>query len=74
MKSVKGRPAIIAGSPAASAGLKEGDIIISFDGKRLDGSTPLSLILTRYRPGTEIELEILRAGKEEKVAVVLADK
>ena len=74
LKSVKGRPAVIAGSPASRAGLKDGDIITSFDGKRLDGRVPLALILARYQAGAEIELGILRAGQEEKVKVVLGGK
>lgn len=63
----EGQPAIVAKSPAARAGLREGDTIRAFDGRRLEGTLPLELLIQRYAPGTEVELEILRAGEVEKV-------
>lgn len=71
LTSARGRPAVRPGSPASRAGLRADDIILSFDGRRMDGLIPLSVLLLRYPPGTEVELVVLRGGKEEKLKVVL---
>ncbi|MDO8505292.1 MAG: S1C family serine protease [bacterium] len=66
--------AISPGFPAFKAGLRAGDRITAFDGRRLDGTVPFSLLLGRYSPGTEVEVVFMREGKEEKVNVVLGTK
>lgn len=71
LTSKKGLPAVAAKSPAARAGLKEGDVLISFDGFRLDDKLPLELLLQRYPPGAEVEIGLIRDNKEEKTKVVL---
>lgn len=72
---VKGasRPAVLKNSPAALAGLQEGDVLTSFDGRPLDGSIPFSLLLQRYPSGAEVEVVFLRAGQEEKTRVKLGE-
>ncbi len=69
-----GRPAVqvgdvLADSPAAAAGLKRRDVIVTFDGQPLErGDTPeeLPMILRRQlsqlRPGTPITFGVLRGG------------
>jgi predicted metalloprotease with PDZ domain len=49
-------------SPAADAGLQEGDVITSFGGARLN---PANLLKTvgRYKPGDQVAVVISRAGK-----------
>lgn len=54
---------VIAGSPAAAAGLKEKDIIISVDGKKIDQYTSLTGLLSAHSPGDKVELSVLRDGK-----------
>jgi len=56
-------PAVIAGSPADKAGLKEGDIITAVDGTKVDASRPLDDILTQYTPGKTVTLDVLRDGQ-----------
>ena len=60
------------GSPAAQAGLQEGDGIVAIDGEAVDSA--LSLIAqVRERPvGTEVELSVVRDGERREVAVSLA--
>ncbi|MFA6106582.1 MAG: trypsin-like peptidase domain-containing protein [Patescibacteria group bacterium] len=58
-------PAVISGSPADKAGLKENDIILELDGTAINESNPLANALGRFKPGDEVTLKI-RSGEEEK--------
>jgi serine protease Do len=58
-----GGDAVVEGSPADRAGLREGDIITHVDGITVDGDDPLDEILTQYRPGETVSLRVLR-GEE----------
>ncbi len=60
---------IIAGSPAAAAGLRDGDIVTAVDGISIDAGNPLDDILTEYAPGRTVALDVLRNG--QKIALTL---
>ena len=66
-----GSPAVVAGSPAAKVGLRDGDIITKVNGKALSSSSSLASNLAQYGVGDTVELTILRGGKEQKVKVQL---
>lgn len=68
---LSGKSAVKQGSPADKAGLKTGDIIVSFDGRRLDGSLPFQILLQRYATGAEVEVVILRGSEEVKKKIIL---
>lgn len=63
--------AIVSGSPASRAGLKDQDIIVKVDGKTVDRRNPLSSILSLYTVGDTIELTVLRNGKEQLIKATL---
>jgi S1-C subfamily serine protease len=48
--------------PAASAGLKEGDILIKVDGKAIASKASFDEQLSFHRPGDKIKLTYLRKG------------
>ena len=56
-------------SPAEKAGLREGDIIVAFEGKPVTDASRLSLTVGQTTPGTKAEITVLRDGKEEKLSV-----
>lgn len=62
------------GSPALRAGLEVGDVLASFDNHQLNETIPFQLLLQRYAPGTEVEVEVLREGETHKFAVVLGEE
>ncbi len=62
------------GSPAAKAGLKDGDIVLSVDGKPVTDATQLSLSVSSRAPGTSFVLDVLRDGKPETIKVVSGNR
>lgn len=54
-------------SPAGKAGLQANDIILKLGDKEVSGMNDIRKALINYRIGDEVELEILRNGKKEKV-------
>jgi serine protease Do len=49
-------------SPAAKAGLKSGDVILSWNGKAIENSTDLPLMVASTKPGTQADIEVWRDG------------
>ncbi|MBC8259986.1 MAG: Do family serine endopeptidase [SAR324 cluster bacterium] len=65
---------IISPSPAESAGLKEGDIVVSVNQKNVRDSSQLKNYIAEAGAGIEVELEIIRNGKTEVLKVVLDER
>jgi serine protease Do len=60
-------------TPAADAGLKEGDVIVEFNGRKVVGSRELRLMVSQIPPDTKATVKILRAGKEKTFNVKLGE-
>lgn len=58
---------IILESPAEKAGLKTGDIILEFDGKKIQEMNELSRVVAATPVGKKVIITIVREGKEDKV-------
>jgi serine protease Do len=54
---------VVAGSPAARAGLRPDDLIVYIDGLPVASIQSLNEALNRYRPGDDIKLEVRRGDK-----------
>ncbi len=63
--------AIVPGSPAEKAGLKENDIILEVAGKKLSEDYSLSRALKQYRPNDKVDMKIFSNGQEKTVTVTL---
>lgn len=53
------------GSPAAEAGIKSGDVIISFENQEINDFTDLRNIIDKHKIGDKVQIVVIR-GKEEK--------
>jgi serine protease Do len=60
--------------PADQAGIKRGDVILSFDGKKVEDATQLRLMIADMAPKTKAKVSLLRQGKTLDVSVVLAER
>ena len=73
-KNKNGDPAIIPESPAAKAGLKEGDVILEFGGEKINQDNDLNDLISKKSVGDKISLKILRDGKEMTIDVILEER
>jgi serine protease Do len=60
---------VLKGSPAEKAGLKNGDVILSFNKQKIIYSGDLPLIVGRIKPETTVDALIFRSGIEKKIRV-----
>jgi serine protease Do len=60
-------------SPAAGAGLKPGDVIVSIDGKATKAAADVVDYVSTRSIGTKVNLEYLRDGQKKSVSVTLAE-
>ena len=66
-----GVQSVIAGSPAAKAGVKDGDIILEFDGIKIDETNTLARLIRVKSVGEKIDLKIWRDDEEITLSVTL---
>lgn len=64
---------IYTGSPAATAGMKEGDVILAINDQEVETVSQMIKDLFAYRPGDEITVKVMRDKKALEVKVVLAE-
>jgi len=61
------------GTPAAKAGMQEGDVIIELNGKKVSDSAHLRIMVAQTPPKTAVTFTALRDGKEKNFNVTLAE-
>jgi serine protease Do len=64
---------VIEGGPADSAGIERGDIIISFNGKKVQSMSDLPRIVAETPVGKDAEVTIIRDGKEITIEIPVAE-
>jgi serine protease Do len=61
------------GSPAAKAGLKRGDVIVSFNGHAVQSPGQLRNLVSMTTPSTKAPVQILRDNKKQELTIVLGE-
>jgi putative serine protease PepD len=69
-----GGPAVEAGGPADSAGLREGDVLVEVEGLRITTVEELIVEIRKRVPGDRVTLVYLRDGNRHSVDVVLGSR
>ena len=60
---------VLAGGPAAQAGLLAGDLVLSVDGRAIEGADDLIRLLNAERIGRPTTVTILRGSVEQRTVV-----
>jgi len=61
-------------SPAERAGVREGDVVVDVNGKKVEGPRELQLMVAGLLPGTKVDVKVIRDGKEKIFNIVLAER
>jgi putative serine protease PepD len=66
--------AVEPGTPAADAGIEEGDLVVASDGAPIDGATGLIAAIRDLRPGDTTVLTVMRDGERIDLTITLTDR
>jgi len=67
------QPAVVAGSPAALAGIKDHDVITKVNNTTIDDKTSLTSALSKFKVGDSVNLTINRDGETVHIKATLAN-
>lgn len=73
-KGANGEAAVISGSAADSAGIKEGDVILEVNGQKITEENPLAELIAEYNPGDKMTIKILRGTEELTAEATLGER
>jgi serine protease Do len=65
---------VTAKGPADKAGVKAGDVVVEVNGKKVEGTRELQLIVAAISPGSKVDVKLIRDGKDKTVSVELAER
>lgn len=63
----------VPGSPAESIGFQEGDVLVEFDGKKVDNLNEFRMIIAKQKPGQTVNLKYIHRGESVEASVTLAE-
>ena len=64
---------VMEGTPAAEAGMKPGDLVIEYNGKKVNDYRTLRLMVSQTKPNTKTTFKVLREGKPRTFSLTLAE-
>ncbi|MFH1855006.1 MAG: trypsin-like peptidase domain-containing protein [bacterium] len=69
----RGIAAVISDSPAEKAGIKQGDVILKVNNEEINENKSLPSILSKYSPGDEINILIMRDNNQTTIKLKLGE-
>jgi len=64
----------VTGAPAQKAGIRPGDLILTFDGHTIKTASDLSEAVIARKPGDTVKVEVQRNGRRETLTVTLGTR
>ncbi len=61
-------------SPAAKAGIAQGDIIVAIDGRKIENSNQLRNLVADLAPGQNVDIAVYREGQKKTVSLVIGEQ
>jgi S1-C subfamily serine protease len=61
-------------SPAARAGIRPGDLVVTIDGKAVENYSELVIAIRNHQPGDKVTLGVVRGGSETTVTATLTER
>ncbi len=65
---------VVDDSPAYEAGLKRKDVIIEFNGKKVDGSEPLADLVRETKVGDKVDIVVMRKGEKKTLTLEIGER
>src|SRR5690606_9665819 len=65
---------VVPSGPAAQAGIRSGDLVLSIDGEPVREGRDLLRLILRQRVGDRVPVEVLRNGRTQTLSVVLRER
>ncbi|MDD5458327.1 MAG: DegQ family serine endoprotease [Phycisphaerae bacterium] len=65
---------VVPDSAADKGGIKQGDVIVEVDGRKVEKADSFRNAIALLKPGTEIALTVLRDGEEKEISIELAER
>jgi serine protease Do len=63
-----------ADSPAAKAGVKEGDVVLEYNGERVEGVDQFIRLVHETPPGRDVKMSVWRNGKAENLTLTVGSR
>ncbi|HVE93033.1 MAG TPA: trypsin-like peptidase domain-containing protein [Actinomycetota bacterium] len=65
---------VVQSGPAAQSGIRQGDIVVRFQGKSVKSMDALRVAINKGRVGDKVSIELVRDGKKQSVEATLGDR
>lgn len=65
---------VIEGSPAAAAGIKDGDVIVRFNGEEITSVRKLTRLVSETAPDHQVRIAVVRGGSEQEITATVGKR